>query len=81
MRRILMVLSVAALMAAMMVASAMPALAQPEDTPEKSQNSCVAPNPNIGSPPSRFNKTEEEFADCGMRNNPQGGPPSLEGKF
>ncbi len=80
MRRILMVLSVAAFMAAMLFASAVPAFAQPEDTPEKSQNSCGASNPNIGSSPSRIPKSDE-FDDCGMRNNPQGGPPGLEKAF
>ncbi len=77
MRRIMLVVTVALVMAAMMVAMAMPAFAQPGG----SENSCGASNPEIGSPPSRFNKGEQEFEDCGMRNNPLGGPPGLIGKF
>jgi hypothetical protein len=77
MRRIMLMVAVALVLAAMMVASAMPAFAQPGG----SENSCGASNPEIGSPPSRFNKGEEEFENCGMRNNPQGGPPGLEKAF
>ncbi len=78
MRRILVLLTVVAMMAAMMLAMAMPAFAQ-----GGSENSCGASNPNIGDfPPNRFNKGAEtgsgEFTDCGFRNNPHGGPPGLE---
>ena len=71
MRRIMLLVTVALVIAAMVVAMAMPAFAGP-----KSENSCGASNPEIGSPPSRFNKGDE-FEDCGMRNNPHGGPPGL----
>ncbi len=78
MRRILLVVTVALVMAAMMLAMAMPAFAQ-----GGSENSCGASNPDIGEfPPNRFNKGEEtgsgEFEDCGFRNNPHGGPPGHE---
>jgi hypothetical protein len=78
MRRIITVVVVALVMAAMMLAMAMPAFAQ-----GGSENSCGASNPNIGDfPPNRFNKDEEtgsgEFRDCGFRNNPHGGPPGHE---
>jgi hypothetical protein len=66
MRRILVLLTVALVMAAMMLAMAMPAFAQ-----GGSENSCGASNPNIGFPPSIFNKGEEFFTGgCGFRNNP-----------
>jgi hypothetical protein len=82
MRRILLVVTVALVMAAMMLAMAMPAFAQPGG----SENSCGASNPNIGDfPPNRENKGEEtgsgEFVDCGFRNNPPhtgGVPPGQE---
>jgi hypothetical protein len=74
MRRIMLLVTVALVMAAMMVAMAMPAFAQPGG----SENSCGASNPNIGFPPYPTNKGEE-FADCGFRNNPHGGPPGHEG--
>jgi hypothetical protein len=78
MRRIITVVVVALVMAAMMLAMAMPAFAQ-----GGSENSCGASNPNIGDfPPNRENKGEEtgsgEFTDCGFRNNPHGGPPGHE---
>ena len=78
MRRILVLLTVVAMMAAMMLAMAMPAFAQ-----GGSENSCGASNPNIGDfPPNRFNKGAEtgsgQFTDCGVRNNPQGAPPGFE---
>ena len=78
MRRIITVVVVALVMAAMMLAMAMPAFAQ-----GGSENSCGASNPNIGDfPPNRENKGEEtgsgEFRDCGFRNNPHGGPPGHE---
>ena len=61
MRRILLVVTVALVMAAMMLAMAMPAFAGP-----KSQNSCGNANPefpaNSGSPPS--------LGNCGVENNP-----------
>ena len=82
-RRMILVLSVVALMAAMMAATATAAFAAPkgEQTPE---NSCGASNPNIGDfPPNRFNKDEEtgsgQFADCGFRNNPVHTPPGQPG--
>ena len=77
MRRMMMLMTVA-LMLALMVALSGAALAA---QPGGSENSCGASNPEIGSPPSRFNKGEQEFEDCGMRNNPLGGPPGLIGKF
>jgi hypothetical protein len=74
MRRLLVVLTVALVMAAMMLAMAMPAFAQPGG----SENSCGASNPNIGVPagPPEENKGDE-FGDCGFRNNPNypGIPP------
>ena len=59
-RRMILVLSVVALMAAMMAATATAAFAAPkgEQTPE---NSCGAPNPNIDVPASRENKGEEFY--------------------
>jgi hypothetical protein len=65
MRRLLVVLTVALVMAAMMLAMAMPAFAQPGG----SENSCGASNPNIGHPPHPGNKGEE-FGSCGVENNP-----------
>jgi hypothetical protein len=76
MRRIITVGVVALVMAAMMLAMAMPAFAQ-----GGSENSCGASNPNIGVPAGPPNvKGEEgaEFEDCGFRNNPHGGPPGHE---
>jgi hypothetical protein len=80
MGRIIMVVTVWLVMAAMMLAMAMPAFAQ-----GGSENSCGASNPNIGDfPPNRENKGEEtgsgEFVDCGFRNNPHisGIPPGQE---
>jgi hypothetical protein len=76
MRRIITVVVVALVMAAMMLAMAMPAFAQ-----GGSENSCGASNPNIGVPAGPPNvKGEEgaEFEDCGFRNNPHGGPPGHE---
>jgi hypothetical protein len=76
MRRIITVVVVALVMAAMMLAMAMPAFAQ-----GGSDNSCGASNPNIGVPAGPPNvKGEEgaEFEDCGFRNNPHGGPPGHE---
>ena len=76
MRRIITVVVVALVMAAMMLAMAMPAFAQ-----GGSENSCGASNPNIGDfPPNRENKEESgQFVDCGFRNNPNGTPPGHEG--
>jgi hypothetical protein len=76
MRRIITVVVVALVMAAMMLAMAMPAFAQ-----GGSENSCGASNPNIGVPAGPPNvKGEEgaEFEDCGFRNNPHGVPPGHE---
>jgi hypothetical protein len=72
MRRIITVVVVALVMAAMMLAMAMPAFAQ-----GGSENSCGASNPNIGDfPPNRENKEESgQFVDCGFRNNPNFVPP------
>jgi len=72
MRRIITVVVVALVMAAMMLAMAMPAFAQ-----GGSENSCGASNPNIDVPAHPGNKGDE-FADCGFRNNPHGGPPGHE---
>ena len=72
-RRRLAVLVATAMMVAMM-AAASPAFAQPGG----SENSCGASNPNIGvpaGPPINKGDEGEEFADCGFRNNPHGGPP------
>jgi hypothetical protein len=57
MRRILMVLSVVALMAALMVASSMPAFAAEE-------NSCGAAGDLRKGP-------QTKFKDCGVKNNPE----------
>ena len=77
MRRIMLLVTVALVMAAMMVASAMPAFAGP-----KSENSCGVSNPNIDAPAgppweAKYNEFYEE--GCGFRNNPHGGPPGQEG--
>jgi hypothetical protein len=43
-----------------------------------SENSCGASNPNIGFPPSVFNKRESgEFGTCGFRNNPNFTPETF----
>jgi hypothetical protein len=71
MRRLLVMLTMALVMAAMMLAMAMPAFAQPEG----SENSCGASNPNIGVPAGPPPEKGDEFEDCEFRNNPHGGPP------
>ena len=73
MRRILLLLTVALVMAAMMLAMAMPAFAQ-----GGSENSCGASNPNIGVPAGPPPEKGDEFDDCGFRNNPNGTPPGHE---
>jgi hypothetical protein len=75
MRRIITVVVVALVMAAMMLAVAMPAFAQ-----GGSENSCGASNPNIGVPAGPPENKGDEFADCGFRNNPHIGgiPPGHE---
>jgi hypothetical protein len=75
MRRIITVVVVALVMAAMMLAVAMPAFAQ-----GGSENSCGASNPNIGVPAGPPENKGDEFADCGFRNNPHIGgiPPGQE---
>jgi hypothetical protein len=69
------VLTMALVMAAMMLAMAMPAFAQPGG----SENSCGASNPNIAVPPgqgdNRVGPEGDEFLDCGFRNNPHHVPP------
>jgi len=72
MRRIITVVVVALVMAAMMLAMTIPAFAQ-----GGSENSCGAANPNIDVPAHPGNKGDE-FLDCGFRNNPHGGPPGHE---
>ena len=57
-RRMVLVLSVVALMAAMMIASAMPAFAAEENK----ENSC-------GRAVSEVRKDFDKFNDCGIRNN------------
>ena len=74
MRRIITVVVVALVMAAMMLAMAMPAFAQ-----GGSENSCGASNPNIGVPAGPPPVKGDEFEDCGFRNNPNGTPPGQEG--
>jgi hypothetical protein len=69
MRRIITVVVVGLVMAAMMLAMAMPAFAQ-----GGSENSCGAANPNIDVPAHPGNKGDE-FEDCGFRNNPHHVPP------
>ena len=73
MRRILVLVTVALVMAAMMLVMAMPVFAQ-----GGSENSCGASNPNIGVPAGPPENKGEEFFDCGLRNNPHGGPPGHE---
>ena len=76
MRRIITVVVVALVMAAMMLAMAMPAFAQ-----GGSENSCGASNPKIDEPSEKGNKGKE-FEDCGFRNNPNEGkgfPPGHTG--
>jgi hypothetical protein len=70
MKRIILLVTVALVMAAMMVAMAMPAFAQ-----GGSENSCGAANPNIGVPAGPPPVKGDEFDDCGFRNNPNGTPP------
>ena len=67
MRRILLVVTVALVMALMMLAMAMPAFAQ-----GGSENSCGASNPKIDEPSEKGHKGKE-FDDCGFRNNPNEG--------
>ncbi len=66
------VLTVALVMAVMMVAMAMPALAQPKggQTPE---NSCGKANPSFPA------KTGQDIGDCGVENN-QNFPDKPEGQ-
>ena len=76
MRRILFVVTVALVMALMMLAMAMPAFAQ-----GGSENSCGASNPKIDEPSEKGHKGKE-FEDCGFRNNPNEGkgfPPGQPG--
>ena len=73
MRRIITVVVVALVMAAMMLAMAMPAFAQ-----GGSENSCGASNPNIGVPAGPPPEKGDEFDDCGFRNNPHHVPPGHE---
>ena len=73
MRRIITVVVVALVMAAMMLAMAMPAFAQ-----GGSENSCGASNPNIGVPAGPPPEKGDEFEDCGFRNNPHHVPPGQE---
>ena len=76
MRRILLVVTVALVMALMMLAMAMPAFAQ-----GGSENSCGASNPKIDEP-SEIGHKGKEFEDCGFRNNPNEGkgfPPGQPG--
>jgi hypothetical protein len=72
------VLSMALVMAAMMLAMALPAFGQPGG----SEHSCGASNPNIGVPAGPPETKAEEFFDelCGFRNNPHesGIPPGQE---
>ena len=56
MRRIILVLAVAAVMAAMMIASAMPAFAEEENSCGKAGDLRTGPQSN--------------FKDCGIKNNP-----------
>ena len=75
-RRLVLLLVTALVIVAMMsvaVMAATPAFAEPGG----SENSCGAANPNIDVPAHPGNKGDE-FADCGFRNNPHGGPPGHE---
>jgi len=67
----------ALVMLVMMLATSPAAFAQPRG----SENSCGVSNPDIGAfPPTAANKDASgEFFDCGLRNNPHGGPPGLQG--
>jgi hypothetical protein len=49
--------------------------------PGGSENSCGASNPNIGVPAGPPENKGDEFFDCGLRNNPHGGPPGQIKKF
>jgi type II secretory pathway pseudopilin PulG len=62
-RRMILVLSVVALMAAMMIPSAMPAFAAKEKAKENKENSC-------GRAVSEVRTDFDEFNDCGIKNNP-----------
>ena len=76
MKRIITVVVVALVMAAMMSAMAIPAFAQ-----GGSENSCGASNPKIDEPSENGHKGKE-FEDCGFRNNPNEGkgfPPGQPG--
>ena len=75
-RRIMLLVTVALVMALMMLAMAMPAFAQ-----GGSENSCGASNPKIDEPSEKGHKGKE-FEDCGFRNNPNEGkgfPPGQPG--
>ena len=76
-RRMILLLVTALVAAAMVVATSTVAFAQPGG----SENSCGASNPNIGVPAGPPPEKGEEFFDCGLRNNPLGGPPGLIKKF
>jgi len=75
-RMVLLLVTVLVVVAMMTVAvmAATPAFAQPGG----SENSCGASNPNIGLPAGPPPEKGDEFADCGFRNNPHGGPPGHE---
>jgi len=77
-RMVLLLVTTLVVVALMSVAvmAATPAFAQ-----GGSENSCGVSNPDIGAfPPTAANKDASgEFFDCGLRNNPHGGPPGLQG--
>ncbi len=72
MRRIILVATVALVMAAMMLAMAIPVLAAPQNPDNKSRNSC-----GKASQQSPFPAQTEDLGDCGFANNPNypGIPP------
>ena len=74
-RMVLLLVTTLVVVALMSVAlmAATPAFAQ-----GGSENSCGASNPNIGVPAGPPPEKGDEFADCGFRNNPHGGPPGHE---
>ena len=65
MRRIILLATVALVMAAMMAASAIPVLAAPQNPDNKSRNSC-----GKASQQSPFPAQMESLGDCGYANNP-----------
>ncbi len=72
-RRMVLILVTALVVVVMMTVAVM--AAKPAFSQGGSENSCGASNPNIGVPAGPPPAKGDEFFDCGLRNNPHGGPP------